>query len=122
MFEEAVGLGVGYLVYKGIMSELAKEPVKEGVKVTSEGMLGFKDLTSQELAQAITGTEAGLFPAGGFSPRDPAWVGMFKGDLGPAGPVLGKQEGWTISGSLLPEGFELVGPSTTWLTRPEGLD
>ena len=123
MFEEAVGLGVGYLVYKGIMSELAKEPEKEGVKVTSEGLLGFKDVTPIELGQAITGTEAGQFGGGGFQPRDPAWTGMFKGDLGPPGPVLGKQEEWSILyGSLLPEGFELVGPSRTGITRPKGLD
>jgi len=114
MYEKAVGLGLGYLVYKRIMSELAKEPEKEGVKVTSEGLLGFKGLTQKELEVAIFGN--------GLSARPSDWSGMFKGDLGPSGPVLGKQEGWGIGGSLLPEGFELVGPSRTGITRPKGLD
>ena len=125
MFEEAVGLGVGYLVYKGIMSELAKEPEKEGVKVTSEGLLGFKDVTPIELGKAITGTEAGQFGGGGFQPRDPAWTGGFGLTGTPIDPKYTWAHGWddwNIGGSLLPEGFELVGPSRTGITRPKGLD
>ena len=125
MFEEAVGLGVGYLVYKGIMSELAKEPVKEGVTV-SNGLLGFKDITPIELGQAITGTETGLFQDI-FNPRkavgytDPYQDWLRAGGV-PKGiaPIL--ENGWTLGGSLLPEGFELVGPSRTGITRPKGLD
>jgi len=41
MYEKAVGLGLGYLVYKRLMSELAKEPVKEGVKVKAGQLLGW---------------------------------------------------------------------------------
>ena len=113
MYEKAVGLGLGFLVYKRIMSELAKEPDNGGATV-SKGLLGFKDVTQEELEIAIFGN--------GLTARPSDWIGMFKGDLGPSGPVLGKQEGWSISGSLLPEGFELVGPSIPWTTRPKGLD
>ena len=115
MYEKAVGLGLGYLVYKRLMSELAKEPEKEGVTVTSEGLLGFKGVTQEELEVAIFGN--------GLTARPKGWIGNFLGTGGPSGPVLEKQEEWSILyGSLLPEGFELVGPSTSWLTRPEGLD
>jgi len=122
MYEKAVGLGLGYLVYKGIMSELAKEPIKEGVKV-SEGLLGFKDITPLELGKAITGTEAGQFGGGGFQPRDPAWTGGFGLTGTPTTPFSETFEPWSVLyGSILPEGFELVGPSTTGITRPKGLD
>jgi len=115
MYEKAVGLGLGYLVYKHLMTELAKEPDKEGVTLTSEGLLGFKGITQEELEVAIFGN--------GLTARPSDWTGMFTGNSGPPGPVLQKQEEWSILyGSLLPEGFELVGPTTTWLTRPEGLD
>jgi len=118
MIEKAVGLGVGYLVYKQLMSELAKEPVNGTVTVTEDrngGLLGFGDITSKELEVAIFGN--------GLTARPSDWTGMFKGDLGPSGPVLGKPEAWSVMyGSLLPEGFELTGPSRTGITRPKGLD
>jgi len=115
MYEKVVGVGLGYLVYKAMMTELAKEPEKEGITVTSKGLLGFKGVTQEELEVAIFGN--------GLTARPRGWTGMFKGDLGPSGPVLGKPEAWSILyGSLLPEGFELVGPSRTGLTRPKGLD
>jgi len=124
MYEKAVGLGLGYLVYKQLMSELAKAPLNEGVKVTSEGMLGFKDITPLELGKAITGTEAGQFGGGGFQPRDPAWIGGLGLKPMPYTPPFSKTfEPWSVLyGSLLPEGFELVGPSRTGITRPKGLD
>jgi len=113
--EKVATFGIGYLVYKQLMAELAKEPEKEGVKLTSEGLLGFKGVTPEELEVAIFGN--------GLSARPRGWTGMFKGDLGPSGPVLGKPEAWSIMyGSLLPEGFELTGPSRTGITRPKGLD
>jgi len=120
---DAITLGGGFVMYKYIMSELAKEPVKEGVKVTSEGLLGFKGLTPIELGKAITGTEAGQFGGGGFQPRDPAWIGGFGLTGTPTVPFSETFEDWSIMyGSLLPEGFELVGPSRTGITRPKGLD
>jgi len=123
MYEKAVGLGLGYLVYKGIMTELAKEPVKEGV---SDGLLGFKGLTSQELGQAITGTESGLFQDI-FNPRkavgytDPYQDWLRAGGVPKPAEKI-KFEEWGLGGWLLPEGFELVGPSRTGITRPKGLD
>jgi hypothetical protein len=122
----AVSLGLGYLVYKGIMTELAKAPVKEGVKVTSEGLLGFKDVTPLELRQAITGTESGLFQDI-FNPRkavgytDPYQDWLRAGGVPKPAEKI-KFEEWSLGGSLLPEGFELVGPSRTGITRPKGLD
>lgn len=129
MYEKAVGLGLGYLVYKRLMSELAQEPDNGGVSV-SEGMLGFKGLTSEEVAQAITGTESGLFQDI-FNPRkavgytDPYQDWLRAGGVPkPAEKMEFEQWGETISTAytFLPEGFELVGPSTTWTTRPKGLD
>jgi len=120
--ENVATVGLGYLVYKGIMSELAKEPIKEGVKV-SEGLLGFKDITPLELGTAITGTKAGQFGGGGFQPRDPAWTGGFGLTGTPTTPFAKTFEPWSVLyGSILPEGFELVGPSRTGITRPKGLD
>jgi len=129
MIEKAVGLGLGYLVYKGLMAELTKEPDNGGVKVSeavSKGMLGFKGLTTVELGQAITGTAAGQFGGGGFQPRDPSWTGGFGLTGTPIDPKYGWGTGWEDwnirTGSLLPEDFELVGPSRTGITRPKGLD
>jgi len=114
ILEVGATVGLGYLVYKGLMTELAKAPDKKGITV-SKGLLGFKGVTQEELEVAIFGN--------GLTARDPDWTGMFKGDLGPSGPVLGKPEAWSVMyGSLLPEGFELVGPSITGTTRPKGLD
>jgi len=56
--EKVATFGLGYLVYKRIMSELAMAPDKEGVKLTSEGLLGFKGLTQEELAEAIFGGQS----------------------------------------------------------------
>jgi len=89
-------------------------------------MLGFKVLTELERGQAIWGTKTGLFQDI-FNPRkavgytDPYQDWLRAGGV-PKGiaPIL--EDGWGLGGSLLPEGFELVGPSRTGITRPKGLD
>jgi len=116
MYEKVVGVGLGYLVYKAMMTELAKEPKKEGIKVISKGLLGFKGVTPKELEVAIFGNGIG-----GGRPSTPeqrlAWSEIV------STPFSETYEQWSLLyGSLLPEGFELVGPSRTGLTRPKGLD
>ena len=136
MYEKALGLGVGYLVYKRIMSELAMAPDTEGVKLTSEGLLGFKGLTQEELAEAIFGGQS-FSDVWGKGPEDPGL--MKRGEYAKMYDTLARRE--TITGGqwdwgiptedwgslqrpaiLFPEGFELVGPSRTGITRPKGLD
>ena len=127
MYEKAVGLGLGYLVYKGIMSELAKEPVKGEVKAGQ--LLGW-DKPEQ--------FEEGLKIWAGLS-GDPKEL-LKRGEYAEMYDTLARKERITggqwewgiptplsditfgIGGSLLPEGFELVGPSRTGITRPKGLD
>jgi len=122
MYEEAVGLGLGYLVYKRLMSELAKEPDNGGVTVTEDkngGLLGFGDITSKELEVAIFGEGC----IGAWCPQAEGWTGGFGLTGTPTTPFSETYEQWSVLyGSLLPEGFELVGPSRVGITRPKGLD
>ena len=139
MYEEALGLGVGYLVYKGIMSELAKEPDNGAVTVKGGDMFGFGKLTPEEIRKAYISQGEGTF--------SDIWKGiagqgqaMKRGEYAELYDTLARKERITggqwewgiptplsditfgIGGSLLPEGFELVGPSRTGITRPKGLD
>ena len=110
MFEKAVGLGVGYLVYKGIMSELAKEPVKEGVKA---GQLIGWDKPSEFKEGIKLWSERVGFSAGQKESEPfvlPEWA-----DWGT--PVPLEEITFGIGGPLLPEGFVLEGV-TKELGRP----
>ena len=116
VLEVGATIGLGYLVYKGLMTELAKAPVKEAITVKSEGLLGFKGVTPKELEVAIFGNGIG-----GGRPSTPeqrlAWSEIV------STPFSETYDPWSLLyGPLLPEGFELVGPSRTGLTRPKGLD
>jgi len=123
VFEVGATIGLGYLVYKGLMTELAKAPVKEAITVKSEGLLGFKGVTPKELEVAIFGdgigaggTLGGVAGTGGFT-----GLGLTPMPYTP--PFSETYDPWSLLyGPLLPEGFELVGPSRTGLTRPKGLD
>jgi len=111
MYEEAVGLGLGYLVYKQLMSELAKEPDNGGVTVKAGQLLGWE--TPQQF-------EEGLKLWSESQPRAyqkesepfvlPKWA-----DWGV--PVPLEQITFGIGGSLLPEGFDL-GTGIKELGRP----
>jgi len=130
MIEKAVGLGLGYLVYKGLMSELAKTPVNGGVTVKAGQMLGW-DTPAEfykglELWAGGTGKLTGdikLMKRGEYEAKyggpDPngKWNWLKEGErLGEFGETI--STGYTF----LPEGFELTGPSRTGITRPKGLD
>ena len=109
MFEEAVGLGVGYLVYKGIMSELAKEPVKEGVKAGQ--LLGWdKPEQFEEGLKLWSESQPRAYQKESEPFVLPEWA-----DWGT--PVPLEQITFGIGGSLLPEGFDLEGV-TKELGRP----
>jgi len=135
MIEKAVGLGLGYLVYKGLMAELAKTPDNGEVTVKAGQMLGWD--TPAEFYKGIelwaggTGKLTGdikLMKRGeyaelyGTEARKERITGGQWSWLG-EGERLG-EFGETISTgyTFLPEGFELVGPSRTGITRPKGLD
>jgi len=122
MFEEAVGLGVGYLVYKGIMSELAKEPVKEGVKAGQ--LIGWETPAQFEEGLKIW---AGLFGDPKELLKRGEYAEMYD-TLARKERITGGQWEWGIptplsditfgiGGSLLPEGFNLEGV-TKELGRP----
>jgi len=131
MYEKVVGFGLGYLVYKRIMSELAMEPVKEGVTVKAGDMFGFGKLTAEEIRKAYIGPKTeGTFSDIWKQPGGPPPIQWPK--LGEDAPPLPEGGTWGTPtedwGSLqrptilFPEGFELVGPSRTGITRPKGLD
>ena len=123
ILEVGATVGLGYLVYKGLMTELAKTPDNGGVTVKAEGLLGFKGVTPKELEVAIFGDGIGVGGTlGGVAgrPSTPeqrlAWSEIV------STPFSETYEPWSLYGPLLPEGFELVGPSRTGITRPYGLD
>ena len=60
ILEVGATVGLGYLVYKGLMTELAKTPDNGGVTVKAEGLLGFKGVTPKELEVAIFGDGIGV--------------------------------------------------------------
>ena len=104
-------VGLGYLVYKGLMTELAKTPDNGGVTVKAGQLIGwdkpseFKDgikLWSERVG--IAGPVAEL--------SEQRWGEGFEG---PPTPL--KEITFGIGGSLLPEGFELEGV-TKELGRP----
>jgi len=109
MFEEAVGLGVGYLVYKRIMSELAKEPVKEGVKAGQ--LLGW-DKPEQFEEGLKLWSERDIVSGGVVPLSEQRWGEGFEGPPTPLKDIT-----FGIGGSLLPEGFNLEGV-TKELGRP----
>jgi len=133
--EKVATFGLGYLVYKRIMSELAQEPDKEGVMVKAGQLLGWdrpeqfeegirlwaggtgkltgdiKLMKRGEYAE-LYGTEARKERITGGQ-----WSWLGEGErLGEFGEAI--KTGYTF----LPEGFELTGPSRTGITRPKGLD
>ena len=115
MFEEAVGLGVGYLVYKGIMSELAKEPVKEGVKAGQ--LIGWDKPSEFKEGIKLWSERVGVAgPVAELSEQ--RWGEGFEG------PAV---EDWGARlrvGSILPEGFVLEGVTKELgrpALRPKGL-
>jgi len=123
MYDKVVGVGLGYLVYKAFMTELAKEPKKEGMKVISEGLLGFKGVTPKELEVAIFGDGIGVGGTLGGVAGTGGFTGLGLTPMPYTPPFSETYEQWSLLyGPLLPEGFELVGPSRTGLTRPKGLD
>jgi len=125
MYEKAVGLGLGYLVYKRLMSELAKEPEKEGVTVKAGQLLGWE--TPEQFEEGLklwAGVPEGATVKGGFqvnlpTPKGPYYVDPDWATWEPPTEDWGSLQRPAI---LFPEGFELVGPSRTGITRPKGLD
>ena len=130
--EEAVGLGLGYLVYKQIRENVSDTPINITPTATpqpSKGMLGFGDITSDELATAMFGgttfTEA-MKPWKG-QPRGVAQRGDYPFEL-PEGaewgiaPPMDFGLGSGITRLTFEQAQEIGGPSRTGLTRPKGLD
>ena len=115
MYEEAVGLGLGYLVYKGIMAELAKTPDNGGVTIKAGQLIGWDKPSEFKEGIKLWSERVGI--AGpGAELSEQRWGEGFEG------PAV---EDWGARlrvGSIFPEGFELVGPSRTGITRPKGLD
>jgi len=127
--EKVAGFGLGYLVYKRIMSELAQEPEKEGVTVKAGQLLGWDKPEQFEQGLKIW---AGLFGDPKELLKRGEYAEMYD-TLARKERITGGQWDWGtvtplkditfgLGGSLLPEGFELVGPSRTGITRPKGLD
>jgi len=118
MYEKAVGLGLGYLVYKRLMSELAKEPVNGAVTaptVKAGQLLGWE--TPEQFEEGLKLWSERDIVSGGVVPlSEQRWGEGFEG---PAVEDWGSLQRPAI---LFPEGFELVGPSRTGITRPKGLD
>ena len=124
MYEEAVGLGLGYLVYKGIMTELAKEPVKEGVKAGQ--LIGWDTPAQFEEGLTLWAGGTGKLTGDIELMKRGEYAAMYD-TLARKERITGGQWEWGIptplsditfglGGSLLPEGFELVGPSRTGIT------
>jgi len=121
MYEKAVGLGLGYLVYKRLMSELAKTPDNGGVTVKAGELLGWdKPAQFEEGLKLWAGVPDDCVVKGGYSVVCPPsenyqdWIAA--GGI-PKGIEPIHQNGWGIGGSLLPEGFDLE-PSFKELGRP----
>jgi len=132
VLEVGATVGLGYLVYKGLMTELAKTPDNGGVTVKAGELLGWD--TPGEFDKGIelwaggTGKLTGdikLMKRGEYAEmydtlarKERITGGQWEWGTPP--PLSGITFG--IGGSLLPEGFELVGPSITGTRRPKGLD
>ena len=110
--ENVATVGLGYLVYKGLMTELAKTPDNGGVTVKAGQLIGW-DKPSEfkegiKLWSERVGVSAGQKESEPFVL--PEWA-----DWGTPVPLADITFG--IGGSLLPEGFELEGV-TKELGRP----
>ena len=126
--EKVATVGLGYLVYKGLMSELAKTPDNGGVTVKAGQLLGWD--TPAEFEQGLrlwAGVPEGATVKGGFqvnlpTPKGPYWVN-------PDWETWEASGGWG-SGFKLDTGITRLtyeqtlggGPSRTGITRPKGLD
>ena len=130
--EEAIGLGLGYLVYKQIQENVSDTPLTITPTPTpqpSKGMLGFGDITSSELGTA-------MFGGATFTEAMKPWKGqtptlMQRGDYPfelPEGAEWGIPSpmdfglGTGITRLTFEQVQEIGGPSRTGLTRPKGLD
>ena len=126
--EKVATFGLGYLVYKGFMTELAKTPDNGGVTVKAGQLLGWE--TPQQFEEGLK-LWAGLFGDPKELLKRGEYAKMYD-TLARKETITGGQWDWGIPtedwGSLqrpailFPEGFELVGPSRTGITRPKGLD
>jgi len=131
--ENIATVGLGYLVYKRIMSELAMAPDNGAVTVKAGDMFGFGKLTAEEIRKAYIGPKTeGTFSDIWKQPGGPPPIQWPK--FGEDAPPLPEGGTWGTAKPLdwgkhletgyvfLPEGFELTGPSRTGITRPKGLD
>jgi hypothetical protein len=141
IYEKAASLGLGYLLYKGLMAQLAQEAVttssnkewtgeqaqenakrmgeakgwsgmffKKGTIVTWDSQEDFQK--GLDLWASRVGVAPEWKPSEFVLPEGASW-GV---------PVPLEDITFNLGGSLLPEDFELVGPSRTGITRPKGLD
>ena len=128
MYEKVVGFGLGYLVYKRIMSELAMAPDKEDVTVKAGQLLGWD--TPAEFEQGLrlwAGVPEGATVKGGFhvtspTPKGPYWVNPDWATFEPPKPWGG---GFKLGTGITRLTYEQAlggGPSRTGITRPKGLD
>ena len=141
IYEKAATLGFGYLLYKGLMAQLAETAAttssnkewtgqqaqenaarmgeakgwsgmffKKGTIVTWESQEDFQKGIDKWAAR--TGVMPEWKPSDFVLPEGASWG---------IPPPLSELT-FDIYGSLMPEDFELVGPSRTGITRPKGLD
>jgi len=129
VLEVGATIGLGYLVYKGLMTELAKAPDKEGVTVKAGQLLGWETPQQFELGlERWAGVPDDCVVKGGFSVVCPPPKGPYYTD--PEWETWEPPKPWGTGFKLetgitrltYEQALEIGGPSRTGLTRPYGLD
>jgi len=142
MIEDAVTLGLGFLVYKRLMSEVSDTPINQGVAVKAGDMFGFGDLTAAEIRQAYIPQGEGTF-SDIWKGSGPYGKGLTAAEMRPLGvdapplPKGGKwawefingtatqtampQEGWKLRLPFLPSELGTTKEIGRVGLRPKGL-